>query len=387
MKTRAPTLIDRESRLAFWMLVPTFTVVLAFVIFPVIWNLWLSLKPVSLGDLRGTALFKLNLSLENFQKVFSDPDFVSTILTTLIYTIAGSTLSIFLGLMAALLVHGEFRGRSLLRGLFISPYIAPVVAVSFTWSFILDPQLGVLNSMAVDMGLLAQPIPFLSQQWLELDLVGVSVRLPLALSSVILFEGWRYFPFAFLFILARLQAIPDDLYQAASVDGASPFQRFYHITLSQLATVLSTLFLFRFIWTFNKFDDIFLLTRGRAGTEVLTIKVYDYAFGEFNIGASSAVALVLFGVLSVFLLIYFRWIAKKPAAGCRASQSSPPWCRSAWRSRSSVCAGTCISSRCLPCPCCSEFSRSRVRSRSSSSSSHRRSSARASAVSRNRFGL
>jgi multiple sugar transport system permease protein len=311
MKARTPTLFDQESRLAFWMLVPTSTVVIAFVIFPVIWNLWLSLKPVSLADLRGTALFKFNLSLENFQKVFSDPDFVPAILTTLIYTVAGSTLSIFLGLMAALLVHGEFRGRSLLRGLFISPYIAPVVAVAFTWSFILDPQLGVLNWLAVDRGLLAQPIPFLSQRWWELDLMGVRVRLPLALTSVILFEGWRYFPFAFLFILARLQAIPDELYQAASVDGASPFQRFYHITLPQLATVLSTLFLFRFIWTFNKFDDIFLLTRGRAGTEVLTIKVYDYAFGEFNIGASSAVAMVLFGVLTVFLLIYFRWIEKE----------------------------------------------------------------------------
>jgi len=128
---------------------------------------------------------------------------------------------------------------------------------------------------------------------------------------VILFEGWRYFPFAFLFILARLQAIPDELYQAASVDGASPFQRFFHITLPQLATVLSTLFLFRFIWTINKFDDIFLLTRGQAGTKVLTLKVYDYAFGEFNIGASSAVAMILFGVLSIFLIIYFRWIAKE----------------------------------------------------------------------------
>ncbi|MBW1675532.1 MAG: sugar ABC transporter permease [Deltaproteobacteria bacterium] len=303
--------LDQESRLAFWMLVPTFTVVLAFVIFPVIWNVWLSLKPVSLGDLRGTSLFKFNLTLENFQKVFSDPDFVQALLTTLIYTVAGSTLSILLGLIAALLVHGEFPGRGLLRGLFISPYIAPVVAVAFTWSFILDPQLGVLNWLAVDRGLFAQPIPFLSQRWWELDLMGVRVRLPLALTSVILFEGWRYFPFAFLFILARLQAIPDDLYQAASVDGASPFQRFYHITLPQLATVLSTLFLFRFIWTFNKFDDIFLLTRGQAGTKVLTIKVYDYAFGEFNIGASSAVAMVLFAVLSVFLLIYFHWIAKE----------------------------------------------------------------------------
>jgi multiple sugar transport system permease protein len=251
------------------------------------------------------------VTLQNFKEVFSDPDFVPSLVTTLVYTIAGSTLSILLGLVAALLVHGEFRGRGFLRGLFIAPYIAPVVAVTFTWSFILDPHLGVLNGVATDIGLWSQPIPFLSQRWWDIDLVGISIRIPVALVSVIFFEGWRYFPFAFLFILARLQAIPDQLYQAASVDGAGPFQRFYHITLPQVAGVLSTLFLFRFIWTFNKFDDIFLLTRGQAGTEVLTIKVYDFAFGEFNIGASSAVAMVLFGILSVFLLIHFRWIAKE----------------------------------------------------------------------------
>jgi multiple sugar transport system permease protein len=251
------------------------------------------------------------LTLQNFKKVFGDPDFLPVLRTTLIYTISGSALSILLGLIAALLVHSEFPGRGLARGIFISPYIAPVVAVTFTWSFILDPQLGVLNWAAVNKGLFAQPIPFLSQRWWVLDILGMQMRIPLALTSVILFEGWRYFPFAFLFILARLQAIPDELYQAASVDGASPFQRFFHITLPQLTTVLSTLFLFRFIWTINKFDDIFLLTRGQAGTKVLTIKVYDYAFGEFNIGASSAVAMVLFGILSLFLIIYFRWMLKE----------------------------------------------------------------------------
>ena len=311
MKSRTPTSSDQEARLAFWMLFPTFTVVLAFVIFPVIWNLWLSIKPVSLGDLRGISLFQLNLTLQNFQKVFGDPDFLLVLRTTLIYTIAGSALSILLGLIAALLVHGEFPGRGLVRGLFISPYVAPVVAVTFTWSFILDPQLGVFNWLAVNKGLLSQPIPFLSQRWWTLEMLGVEIRIPLALISVILFEGWRYFPFAFLFILARLQAIPDELYQAASVDGASPFQRFFHITLPQITTVLSTLFLFRFIWTINKFDDIFLLTRGQAGTKVLTIRVYDYAFGEFDIGASSAVAMVLFVILSVFLIIYFRWMVKE----------------------------------------------------------------------------
>jgi multiple sugar transport system permease protein len=311
MKGRTPTFFDNEARLAFWMLFPTFTVVLAFVIFPVIWNLWLSIKPVSLADLRSLSFVKFNLTLQNFQKVFGDPDFLPVLRTTLIYTISGSALSILLGLIAALLVQGEFPGRGLVRGLFISPYIAPVVAVTFTWSFILDPQLGVLNWAAVNKGLLAQPIPFLSQRWWVLNILGMELRIPLALTSVILFEGWRYFPFAFLFILARLQAIPDELYQAASVDGASPFQRFFHITLPQLTTVLSTLFLFRFIWTINKFDDIFLLTRGQAGTKVLTIKVYDYAFGEFNIGASSAVAIVLFGILSLFLIIYFRWMLKE----------------------------------------------------------------------------
>lgn len=293
------------------MLLPTFTVVFAFVVFPVIWNLWLSFKPISLADLRGPALLQLDLTGDNFKRVFTDPDFTEILSTTLIYTFGGSLLSVFLGLAAALLVHTEFRGRGLIRGIFIAPYIAPVVAVTFTWSFILDPQLGVLNWLAVEKGLISHPIAFFSQRWLDLELLGMTIRLPLALTSVIFFEGWRYFPFAFLFILARLQSIPEELYQAASVDGATPFQRFAHITLPQLAPVLSILFLFRFIWTINKFDDIFLLTGGQAGTKVLTIKVYDYAFGQFNIGAGSAVAMVLFVILLIFMVVYFRWIMRE----------------------------------------------------------------------------
>jgi len=308
-----PATLFKETRLAFWMLAPTFAVVFAFVVFPVIWNLWLSLKPVSLADLRGGSLFEFNLSLDNFQRVFSDPDFKTILSTTLIYTLGGSLLSILLGLAAALLVNTEFRCRGLVRGLFIFPYIAPVVAVTFIWSFILDPQLGFLNRFALEKGLISQPLPFLSQRWTELDIMGVGIPIPLALISVILFEGWRYFPFAFLFILARLQAIPDELYFAASVDGATPIQRFFHITLPQLASVLATLLLFRFVWTFNKFDDIFLLTRGQAGTKVLTLNVYDYAFGEFDIGASSATAMILFGILSLFIFVYFWWMVRDEA--------------------------------------------------------------------------
>jgi len=307
---RSP-LIDKESRLAFWMLVPSFAVVFSFVVFPVLWNVWLSLKPVSLADLRGPSLLHFNLTLDNFRKVFQDPDFAQVLYATLVYTLGGSLLSVFLGFAAALLVHTEFPGRGLLRGLFISPYIAPVVAVTFTWSFILDPQLGVLNWLAVEQEVISQPIPFLSQRWMGIDFLGRTWRLPLALTSVVLFEGWRYFPFAFLFILARLQSIPEELYQAASVDGATPLQRFIHVTVPQLAPVLAILFLFRFIWTINKFDDIFLLTGGQAGTKVMTIKVYEYAFGQSDIGAGSAAAIVLFGILLVFMVVYFRWMMKE----------------------------------------------------------------------------
>jgi len=131
---------------------------------------------------------------------------------------------------------------------------------------------------------------------------------PWAMFSLIAFESWRYFPFNFLFILARLQAIPEVFYEAAAVDGATPLQKFFYITLPQLKLVLATLLLLRFMWTFNKFDDVFLVTRGTAGTRVLTIKVYDFLIGEFNVGAGAAMALILFGALGLFLAMYFKWV-------------------------------------------------------------------------------
>jgi multiple sugar transport system permease protein len=293
------------------MLAPTFLVVISVVLFPLLWNVWMSFKPLTLEGLRGDGLLSPTWTLDNYRKVLWDPEFGSVLLTTLLYTTAGSLLSILLGLAAAMMVHRPFPGRSLVRGLLLSPYIAPVVAVTFTWSFLLDPQLGLVNALGLRLGLFTQPIPFLSQRWWNLHLWGVELRVPLALTWVTLFEGWRYFPFAFLFILARLQAIPQVLEWAARVDGATPLQRFRHVTLPQLLPVLSALFLFRFIWTFNKFDDIFLLTRGQAGTKVLTVKVYEWAFGEFDIGASSAAAMLLFGVLGVFLILYFRWMTRQ----------------------------------------------------------------------------
>ncbi len=246
-------------------------------------------------------------SLKNYRRFLGSPEFWPTLRATLYYTVFGTLGSILLGLFAAQLLDEKFRGQGFLRGLFLFPYVAPVIAVAFTWAFLLDPRSGSVNALGMEFGLLPRAISFLSARSIELSLFGLPFTLPLALTVVILFEAWRYFPFAFLFILARFQAIPKDMYEAADVDGASPLQKFWWVTLPQLVGILSTLFLLRFIWTFNKFDDIFLLTGGAAGTKTLTIAVYDEAFAQANLGAGAAASVVLFMILAVFMVLYFRF--------------------------------------------------------------------------------
>jgi multiple sugar transport system permease protein len=270
-------------------------------------------KPTS-ATLRGRAVGVLtspDFTLRNFRFVLSGSEFWPAFWVTIVYTVGGSVFSILLGLFAAQLLNVRFPGQGFLRGLFLFPYVAPVIAVAFTWAFFLDPFSGSLNLLGVEFGLFDRPIAFLSQRNIEFSLFGLSFDFPLALSTVIAFEAWRYFPFAFLFILARFQAMPRDMYEAAEVDGASPLQQFRWITLPQLVGVLSTLFLLRFIWTFNKFDDIFLLTGGAAGTETLTIQVYDNAFARADIGAGAATAVLLFFILAIFMLLYFRFVPEE----------------------------------------------------------------------------
>ena len=125
------------------------------------------------------------------------------------------------------------------------------------------------------------------------------------------FEIWRYFPLAFLFVLARLQAIPKDLYEAADVDGAGPLNKFFNITLPQITAIISILFMIRFIWNFNKFEDIFLLTGGASGTRTLPINVYEQGFAISNIGMGSAVSMVIVLILIIFMISYFKLIGKK----------------------------------------------------------------------------
>ncbi len=250
----------------------------------------------TIADITGSGksvLAGLDFTFQNFVAVFNARDFLSVLWATVFYTVVGTIGALVAGLFAALLLDKSFRGRGFLRGLFLFPYVAPVIAAAFTWVTLFDPFSGSANALLLQMGYTETPINFFGKR-------------PLALIMVTVFEIWRYFPLSFLFILARMQAVDKDIFEAADMDGASPFQKFRYLMLPQLFGILSVLFLLRFIWTFNKFDDIFLLTGGNAGTRTLTVNVYEQAFAIADIGAGAAVAVVIFMCLLAFSTLYFR---------------------------------------------------------------------------------
>jgi len=238
------------------------------------------------------------LSLKNYAQLFDGGEFWTVLWVTLFYTVFGTIGALLMGLFAALLLNKSFRGQGFIRGLYLFPYVAPVIAVAFTWVTLFDPFSGSANALLLQMGVTNEAINFFGER-------------PLALIMVTVFEIWRYFPLSFLFILARMQSIDSSMYEAADMDGASPFQKFWLLSLPQLLGILSVLFLLRFIWTFNKFDDIFLLTGGNAGTRTLTVNVYEQAFAISNIGAGAAVAVVILVCLLCFSVFFFKFISRE----------------------------------------------------------------------------
>ena len=269
-----------------------------------------SFKPVLTGK-SDNILLNTKFTLKNFKKVLFENDFLDLLLTTFYYTFFGTVGSIIFGILTAQMVNQKFFGRTFMRSVLLFPYVGPVVALAYTWELLLDPNSGTLNSLLINFQIIENPINLLGQKYITLNFFGFDLKLRLALTTVIIFEIWRYFPLAFLFILARLQAVPKDLYEAAEVDGAGPVKKFINITLPQITAVISILFMIRFIWNFNKFEDVFLLTGGASGTRTLPINVYQQGFAVSDIGMGSAVSIVIVILLLIFMFFYFKLIGKR----------------------------------------------------------------------------
>lgn len=292
----------REVRLAWILILPTALIIFSVVLFPAIFSIWISFHDVGLNNLNDVINAPF-VGLENYQAVFNDfafkwqgPNQWGAAVTTVFYAFVSSILTLVMGLIAALLLNRPFVGRGIARGIFLFPYVAPVVSVAFVWRWILDPRpSGVLNHVLMSLGIIDLPEAYLATRGLAIWLV-------------ILFQMWRYFPFAMLMIIARLQAIDGTLYEAADVDGASVWDKFRFVTVPELRYVLGAIFLLRLLWTFNKFDDIWLLTGGGYGTNTLPVLTYQFSFNTYDFGKGAATAMILLVALVVFIFFYVKFV-------------------------------------------------------------------------------
>jgi len=235
------------------------------------------------------------VGLANFQFILSDPLFWDSFLQGAIWTLLSILFQTLLGVGIALLLNQALRGIAIFRGLLLFPYIVPTVVIALIWRWIFNPEIGVVNYALLSAGIVDTPIYWLSTSGM-------------AMASTILLNVWKYTPFVVICVLARLQSVPLELYDAARVDGAGPFRRFLDVTLPQLREVLIVVVVFRTIWTFNKFEEIYLLTKGGPGTSTFNLAVYSFeqSMASLKLGVGAATGVVMMLMLSFGSIIYLR---------------------------------------------------------------------------------
>lgn len=288
--TIAAPLERKYARLGVLLIGPTVLVFCAVIVYPLVTAIYLSLFSIYTPTLDGEWV-----GLANYAQLLARGEFWSSLWTNIVWTVGTLTLQIVFGVGMALVLHQNMVFRSLARSLILFPYFVSTVVAVLVWRWLFNDLYGILNHFVMMSGLSDMPIDWLGS-------------MPNALLSVILVGAWKYFPFVVIATLARLQTIPDHLYEAARIDGAGPVARFFDVTLPQLRDVLVVIVMLRAIWDFKEFDLIFLLTGGGpvTSTQTLPLLVYKEAFALNQMGMASAYAVMMMAVMLVFMILYIR---------------------------------------------------------------------------------
>ena len=234
------------------------------------------------------------IGLDNYIAIWNDEVFWSSLGRTAIWIGLTVPLQLLLGLVTALLLNQRFRWRGLARSLILIPWALPSVVIGLMWAWIYNPQVGLLNDLALRLGLLQSAMPWLANP-------------ATSLYAIIAALVWQGFPFFAIMILAGLQTIPHSLYEASDIDGASRWQQFWHITWPMLGSVLVTAVMLRIIWVANSIDVIYVMTGGGPGYATHTLPLYalkrTYASMDFGYGSALAVcfSLLLLGLIALYL--------------------------------------------------------------------------------------
>lgn len=280
-----------SHRLALWFLLPSLIFVCAFTLYPIIESFRLSFYRMILTL---PWLGEKMIGWENYTDLWTDPVALQSFKTTLIFVAVTVPSELLLGLGMALVMNEAFRGRGLLRAVVLVPWAIPTVVASQMWRFIFNDRYGLFNFVLFGDDTTRYMAPLAHPHF--------------ALIAIMTAEIWKTAPFAALIILAGLQTIPDDIYEAASIDGATPWQKFRHITLPLIWPALLLALLFRTIDALRVFDLVFVMTQGGPAdaTNVLQFYGYKKTFAEGMIGYGSAIAVTVFLIALILSLGYLR---------------------------------------------------------------------------------
>lgn len=281
----------RKNLFIFLMLCPSILMVIVFVYYPVLRGLPMAFQKYSLWELNNIYW----VGFDNFKKLFAEPLFLQTLPNTLKWVFFSLILQFVIGMSIALMIKNKFKGRGLYQGSIFFPWAVSGFLIGILWRWLYNGNYGVINDMLIKLGLVdvANPVGFLSDP-------------NIAIWSTILANVWYGIAFFAIMIQAALQGVPDELYEAAEVDGATKFYQFYHITIPFIKPILILTTLLRAIWIFNFPQLIYALTRGGPGgsTEIMTTYMLNLIMFGTDYGRAAAMGIMLMVVMVIYTTIY-----------------------------------------------------------------------------------
>src|SRR5215475_154969 len=288
---RLTRMLENESLLAALLLLPTVLLLGLFIAYPFVMGVWLSLSNTSVGN---AGEF---VGIKNFLKAWNDGIFQVAFRNTFFYTFWATIFKLALGMWLALLLNRSFRGKRIIRASMLLPFIIPTVLSTFAWRWMFDPTFSVLNWLLYQSGLIVTKIPFLSDG-------------AYAMWCAIVVNTWRGMPFFAITLLAGLQTINPDLQEAASLDGANGWKRFWNVTWPLLKPVTIVVVVFSVIQTFSDFQLIYVLTGGGPANSTHLIATYAYQIGVATglLGEGAAISLFMLPVLFVVVWLQLRYL-------------------------------------------------------------------------------
>ena len=240
------------------------------------------------------------VGIQNFVEIFQASKFYQVFGFTILYAFAVVLFSYILGMLIALLLNQDIRFRGVFRAIILAPWVVPPVVATITWSWLLTDKVGLINTVLQNIGMIQEPIYFLSD-------------LTLVKGTVIAFGVWKSYPFMMITLLAGMQSIDGVLYEAAKIDGAGKVKAFFHITMPMMKNVSFVCTILMFIWTINNFENIYLMTQGGPldSTMILSILTYNSAFFRGQMGYASAINMVMLVFLTILSMIYLKALNQK----------------------------------------------------------------------------